>query len=141
MNNDKDKYTKLLDQIKALQPQLSDPQRLMSKTMDSVESLSKKKSGNKILKTISTASSIAASFLIGLFLFEMLFPPKTKEFTSSKIMPVYISPAFEKNVHIKNPMTLSDYSKILSIKTARRQEQRAFYSSLALRKKLRCDEK
>jgi len=50
-------------------------------------------------------------------------------------------PALMGNMKMGNPMTLSDYSKILSIKTARRQEQRTFYSSLALRKKLRCDEK
>jgi len=125
MNNDKDKYAELVDRIKTLQPQIPDPQRLISKTMDSIEIISKRKDQNKILTFVSISSSIAASFLIGMFLFEMLLLPKNNEFTSSKIMPVNITPALEGN----NPTTLSEFSKILIIRKERQIEQRALYSN------------
>ena len=125
MNNDKDKYAELIDRMKTLQPQIPDPQRLISKTMDSIEIISKRKDQNKILTFVSISSSIAASFLIGMFLFEMLLLPKNNEFTSSKIMPVNIMPALEGN----NPTTLSEFSKILIIRKERQIEQRALYSN------------
>jgi len=130
MNNDKDKYAELIDRIKVWQPQISDPQRLISRTMDSVETLSKKKRGNKILAVISLASSIAASILIGLFLFETFLPLKSEELKSSKVASVYAAPALMENMNIEKPKTLSEFNKILSIKKQRRQEQRALYLSL-----------
>ncbi|MCL2652072.1 MAG: hypothetical protein FWD60_13755, partial [Candidatus Azobacteroides sp.] len=86
----------------------------------------------KILIFVSWSSSIAASFLIGMFLFEIFSPPKNKEFASTKITPVNITPALDENAIIKNPMTLRDFKKIVSMK----QEQRAFYSSLVNKNKL-----
>jgi len=130
MNNVEDKYTEIIAQIKALQPQISDPQRLISKTMDSVEMLSKKKKGNKILTVISLASSIAASVLIGLFLFETYLPLQDKEMQSSKTASVRVMPALMENMNVENSMTLSEINKILNIKKQRRQEQCFLYLSL-----------
>ena len=130
MNNDRDKYTELIDRIKAWQPQIPDSQRLISKTMDNVEMLSKKKKGNKILAVISLASSIAASVLIGLFLFETYSPLQDKEFQSSKTTSVNVMPALMGNMKMENPTTLSDFYKILNTKKQRQQEQRTFYLSL-----------
>lgn len=126
MNNDKDKYAGLIDRIKALQPQLPDRQRLISNTMNRIELLPKKKEHNRILTIVSWASSIAASFLTGMLLFESFLFTTNKELTSSKIVPVYTVPVFEKN--IENPTTLNEFSKMLSIKKGHRNEQRAFYS-------------
>jgi len=130
MNNDKDKYTELIDRIKTWQPQISDPQNLILKTMNSVEMLSKKKRGNKILAVLSLASSIAASVLIGLFLFETFLPLKNEELQSSKVASAYVTPALMENMNKENPTTLSDFNKILSVKKQRRQEQRTLYLSL-----------
>ena len=130
MNNVEDKYTEIIDRIKVLQPQISDPQRLISKTMDSVEMLSKKKKGNKILTVLSFASSIAASVLIGLFLFETYLPLQDKEIQSSKTASVRVMPALMENMNMENSMTLSEINKIINIKKQRRQEQRALYLSL-----------
>lgn len=125
MNNDKDKYDELISRIKSMQPQIPDSQKLIFKTMDSIERLPKRRNYNKMLTFVSLSSSVAALFLMGIFIFEMHSPPKNEAFASSKIAPV-----IEKNRRMENPTTLSEFSKILSIKTARRQEQRAFYSSL-----------
>jgi len=130
MNNAEDKYTEIIDQIKALQPQIADPQRLISKTMNRVEMLSKKKRGNKVLAVLSFASSIAASVLIGLFLFETYLPLQDKELQSSKTASVYVAPALMENMNMENPLTLSEFNKILNTKKQRRQEQRTLYLSL-----------
>jgi len=130
MNNDKDEYTELLNQIKIWQPQIPDPQKLISKTMDSVEMLSKKERGNKILAVISLASSIAASVLIGLFLFETFLPLKNEELKRSKTTSVYVVPVLMENMNMENPTTLSHFNKVLNIKKQRQQEQRALYLSL-----------
>lgn len=126
MNSGKDTYNDILNQIKALQPKIPDSQRLISKTMDSIEIVSKKKSGNKILTILSLSSSIAASLLIGLFLFEMFLLPENKELKSSQIPPVHVIPASEKNMDIENPMTLSEFRKTLNIK----KKQHSLYTSL-----------
>jgi len=125
MNNAEDKYTEIIDQIKVLQPQMPDPQRLISKTMDSIEMLSKKKRGNKALTILSLSSSIAASVLIGLFLFETYSPLQDKELRSSKTASVHVMPAM-----MQNPTTLSEINKILRVKKQRQQEQRTLYLSL-----------
>ena len=125
MNNAEDKYTEIIDRIKVLQPQTPDPQRLISKTMDSIEMLSEKKRGNKILTVLSLSSSIAASVLIGLFLFETYSPLQDKELRSSKTASVHVMPAM-----MQNPTTLSEINKILRVKKQRQQEQRTLYLSL-----------
>ena len=90
MKNEKDRYTEWIEQIKMFQPKIADPQKLILKTMQSVECLSKKKERNKTLIIVSWVSSIAASVLIALFLFEQFAPSTNVEYTSSKIRPDWV---------------------------------------------------
>jgi hypothetical protein len=124
MNSKTDKYTELIERIKATQAKISDPQKLTLKTMHSIELSLQKKSNNKTLSIVSWASSIAASLLIGLFVFEQLTAPTEMAFTSSKIMPVYIS---EDN-NMEKPTTINDFKQLLNNKIERQKKQQNFNS-------------
>jgi hypothetical protein len=116
MNTEKDIYSELINRIKVSQPTISDPQGLTSATMQRIEHLSKKKNDSKILHIMSLTSSIAASLLIGLFVFEQFTPPTNTETNTSTAMPVY-------NVSI---CSINDYIEFMQIK----KERQKLYSNL-----------
>ena len=122
MNSEDKKYSELINQIKALEVNLPNPQDFTERTMSAIELLPKKKSSNTFLSIISITSSIAASFLIGLFVFEQFATPQNIEFTSSKIMPVSVSPISKTNG--EELLTMNDFNIILnSIKEQHKKRQ------------------
>ena len=126
MSSENDKYTALIGRIKASQPALSDPQGLVSKTMSRIELLSKKKSPNKVLNIISITSSIAASFLIGLFVFEQFLPMENEEYNRSNIRTAPTLSVSYDNIQTKKPATWNEFYDLIRTK----QQQQAFYTNL-----------
>jgi len=126
--NEKDKYTELIDRVKAFQPNMPDSQSSIGHIMQSIEKVSQKKIPNKMLIIVSRISSIAAAFLILLFLFEQFTAPNKKDFTSSKQIPESIFYISEKN-NMEKPATMSDFNRLLSLKKERQKKQRDFYSN------------
>jgi hypothetical protein len=124
MNAENDTYTELISRIKAAKPILSEPQKFTSATMQRIELLSKKKNHNKILRIISVTSSIAASFLIGLFIFEQSLPLENNQYHSSTV--TFILPVAEKNVYIEKPTSLNEFNNLIRDK----REQQIFYSNI-----------
>ena len=122
MNSEDKKYNELIHQIKALEVKMPNSQDFTEKTMSAIELLPQKKSSNKFLSILSVTSSMAASFLIGLFVFEQLETPQNIEFTSSKIMPVSVSPIYKTNG--EELLTMNDFNCLLnSIKEQRKKQQ------------------
>ena len=123
MNNENEKYTELISQIKATQAKISNPQKLTLQTMQHIENLSTK-GKNKTLIFVSWASSIAASLLIGLFVFEQFTLPNNTE----NITSVYTSPAHEKIVFICKSTTLTDLNEWMQLKKERQKKQQTINS-------------
>jgi len=131
MNTENDKYTELINQIKATQAKISNPQEFALKIMHSIELLSKEKKHNNILSIISLTSSIAASFFIGLFVFEQFLPPNnTEEYKNSNITSAYTLPTYDKNFSIEKATTFTEFSTLMQTKKERQEKQQAFYSNL-----------
>ena len=114
MNKQNDKYTELVNRIKATQVKISEPQKLTEKTMQAVEVLSQRKS-HTILRIVSLTSSIAASFFIGLFVFEQFLPQNNAENRISE--PIFI----EKT-------TFTDLNALMQQKKERQKKQQTFNS-------------
>jgi len=81
-----------------------------------------KKSYNKILPIVSLTSSIAASFLIGFFVFEQFLFMENNEYENS----TPILPITAKNVSIEKPASLSEFNNLIRAK----KEQQIFYSNI-----------
>jgi len=81
-----------------------------------------RKSYNKILPIISLTSSIAASFLIGFFVFEQFLFMENNEYENS----TPILPITAKNVSIEKPASLSEFNNLIRAK----KEQQIFYSNI-----------
>ena len=121
MNTKDDKYSELINQIKTLDVKLSNPQKLASRIISDIELLPKKKNNDKILRIISLMSSIAASLLIGLFVFEQYFLPLNMEDKSLNATSFpYKSVYFEKS----NP--LNDFEKWIQIKECQQKRQNLY---------------
>ena len=120
--NEKGKYTELMNQIKATQPKISDPQRLSSETMQRIEKLPQKKDNNKRLTLVSWTSSIAASLLIGLFVFEQFAVPTRSKFISYATPSDYIFYISEIN-NMKKQTTMNDFKHLLNSKIDRQKKQ------------------
>ena len=136
MNKKNDKYMELIERIKIIQPKISNPQRLTLKITQSVECLSQKKSCNKTLTVIFLVSSIAASFLIGLFVCEQFLSPSKTEYKSSNIAPVYMLPASDKNIYIEKSTALIEINNWMRSKHERQKRQKSFYSNIISKYKI-----
>jgi hypothetical protein len=124
------KYAEIIGKIKELQPSISDPQKLTSKTMNSIELLSKKKNHSQMLTIISWISSIAASFLVGLFLFEYFLSYENVEYKNSKISTNYYIPVYEINMDNERSIGWSEINQIILHKNDRQKKLLSFYSNL-----------
>jgi hypothetical protein len=123
MNNEK--YNELIDRIKGIQPQMNDPQGFTTKTMQRIEFESNKKTPYALLRVITIASSIAASLLIGLFLFEHYSLPEKVNLNHSN----YIS------INVNLPETegltsIAAFHHYLSIKKEKQKNYRTLYSNI-----------
>ena len=123
-NNNDDKYSELINQIKALEVKLSNPQQLADKTISRIELLEKKKKENKILPLISLISSIAASLLIGLFVFEQYFLPLNMEDKS-----LNATSFSDKTVYFEKSNSFNDFDKCLQIKKSQ-QKRQSLYTNI-----------
>jgi hypothetical protein len=123
MNNENDKYTALISQIKATQVSIPDPQKLTLQMMQRIENLPQKRN-NKTLLFVSWASSIAASLLIGLFVFEQFTLSNNTENRTS----AYISSAYEKSVFMDKSTTLADLNTWMQLKKERQKKQETINS-------------
>ena len=128
MNNENDKYAELINQIKVLQVKLPDSQRLTSKIMDNIELLSKRKTYIKVLNVIIITSSIAASLLIGLFVFEQFLIPNNLEHKKIHIVSTCTSTTYDKNASIEKQTTLTAFNSLIQLKKERQKKQQAFNS-------------
>ena len=125
MNNDP--YTELVNQVKNLQPKIIDSQRLTSNIMQNIEKVDSPNKYRRVLTIISWSSSIAASLLIALFLFEQFLPQNAAKFETSQILSI---PPVIYNIDINSEKnaTFSDFNHFLRIKKERQQTQRRLYS-------------
>jgi hypothetical protein len=128
MKNENEKYEEIVAHIQTLQPIIPDPERLTAKIMQRIEKVPQKKSPNKTLLIVSWTTSIAASFLIGLFLFEQFALPTNPKFMSSNLPDIYTHSFLHKNT--KTATTLTDFNDWIRVKTERQKRQQAFYSSV-----------
>ena len=119
MSNKDEKYSEWIHQIKVLEIKLPNSQDFTSKTMSAIELLPKKKNSNKWLNIISLTSSIAASFLVGLFLVEQFVMSPNIEITNSKIIPVSVSYIYEIN---REQLTTNDINSLLN---SRKEKQKS----------------
>lgn len=97
MNNENEKYTAFIHQIKNTKVQISDTQKLTSQIMQRIEHLPQKKGNNKTFLFVSWTSSIAASLLIGLFIFEQFLQPNTMDYNQLDTVYTCTSIDYEKN--------------------------------------------
>ena len=128
MNNENDKYTELINRIKAEQVKLSNPQALTSRIMRDIELLSKKKIYDKTLRVISLISSFAALLLVGLFVFEQFsHSPNMEEYKSSNRTVNSVLSNYNTNGYIENSNDLNELNKLIQIKKERQKRQKTFY--------------
>jgi predicted type IV restriction endonuclease len=90
--------------------------------MQRIEKLSKNKNQGKGLRILSLTSSIAASLLIGLFVFEQYFPSINTEDNSS-ITNLYIC---KSDNYIEKPTALSEFNQLMQMK----KERQKLYANL-----------
>jgi hypothetical protein len=136
MNNETKKYEELVKQIKATPPVMADPEKLTARILQRIENTPQKKNRNKTLAGVSWVTSIAASLLIGLFLFEQLTTSTNREHQNAKISDRYFSLVLDKNRNIEKQNTLTNFNDWLRIKKERQKKQQAFYSSIINKHKI-----
>ena len=136
MNSENEKYVEIVKRIKGIQPTISDPKGLTSKTMHRIEFMSKRKTHNKVYSIISLTSSIAASFLIGLFLFEFLYMNENVEFQSSKIISGYVLNRDESDLNFEKSIAMHEFANLLMIKQKQHKKQLSYYSKVINKHKI-----
>ena len=119
------KYEELMAQIKSTQPVIFDAERLTANILQKIEKVPQKKSKNKMLSIATWISSIAASVLIGLFLFEQFMIPTNNNHQSSNIPEIYLSAGFNEKQTV-----LTDFNDWFRTKKEHQKKQQAFYSSI-----------
>ena len=124
MKTENEKYTELVEHIKRLQPVISDTEVFASKILQHIEDVPQKKFYSKTLTIVSWSSSIAASLLIGLFLFEYFKQPTTTGHTTCKRPSIYT----HFNINDGN-QTLTDFNDWIHIKKERQKREQAYYSN------------
>jgi len=126
---DNDKYFEILGKIKELKPVISDPQALTEKTMLNIEQMSKRKNGIKTLTHFTRLSSIAASFLIGLFLFEHFGSNNNPEMNSSET--TFYSYISVNNIDTNKTLNRSDVFQCIHQKKTLQKKLQTFYSNVS----------
>jgi hypothetical protein len=119
------KYEELMAQIKSTQPVIFDAERLTDNIKQKIEKVPQKKSKNKMLSIATWTSSIAASVLIGLFLFEQFMIPTNNNHQSSNIPEIYLSAGFNEKQTV-----LTDFNDWFRTKKEHQKKQQPFYSSI-----------
>jgi hypothetical protein len=130
-----EKYMELLDQIKVLQPTIVDSERLTANIMQSIEKMPQKRIRKQTLTVVSWTSSIAASLLIGLFLFEQVMIPTSNEL-KTLALPVYSRTVLCKNINIEKQTTLTNFNDWIDLKKERQKRQQAFYIGIINKHKI-----
>jgi hypothetical protein len=125
---DNDKYFEFLGKIKELKPVISDSKALTAKTMLHIEQMSKRKNGIKTLTYFTRASSIAASFLIGLFLFEYFGHESDTEIKNSKQKHTNYASIFERG--IEKTQNRSDINLLITKKITQKNKLQSMYSNV-----------
>ena len=136
MNNENDKYIELIRQLKAAQVTLPNPQKLTSRTMLSIEAMSKKKSYIKPLTVIFWTSSIAAALLIGLFLPRKFFSSTNVEHKNLNVSPNYNLPVVGNNIYSEKSTVFNEFNRLIQLKKERQEAQRSFYLTLINKHKI-----
>jgi hypothetical protein len=134
MKNENEKYAEIVAQIKRMQPIIPDTERLTTDIMQRIEGSSQKKTPNKTLTIVSWTTSIAASILIGLFLFEQFTLPTNSKLTNSKLPDNYIHSFLHKNVETETAIT--DFNDWIRVKMERQKRQQALYSNIINKHKI-----
>ncbi|MDR0205745.1 MAG: hypothetical protein LBI45_00565 [Bacteroidales bacterium] len=126
MNNDL--YIELTNKIKNLQPKISDSQILTANIMHNVERLKHKNKYYRILTVTSWSSSIAASLLIALFLFEQFLPQNNTKIENPQILSISTTTVYSIDINSEKTATFYDFNQFLRIKKERQQKHRRSYS-------------
>ena len=121
MNSENEKYTALINRIKAEQAQIPDTQRLTQQTMQRIENLPQKKTSNKMFQFVSWTSSIAASLLIGLFVLEQSLPSNNIEYQSN-MASVPVLPTYDKQVLTEKITVLTQLNALMQLKKEYQQK-------------------
>jgi len=124
-----EKYFEVLGKIKELKPVISDPQALTAKMMFNIERISKRNVSKKPLLYFTWVTSIAASFLIGLFLFEHFGSNNNPEMNSSgtdfySYVSVY-------NIDTNKTLNRSDVFQCIHQKKTLQKKLQTFYSNVS----------
>ena len=119
------KYEELIAQIKSTQPVIFDAERLTDHILQKIEQMPQKKSQSKMLSIVTWTSSIAASVLIGLFLFEQFMIPSNNNHQSSNIPEISLNSFF-----YEKQTVLTDFNDWFRIKKEQQKKQQALYASI-----------
>ena len=131
MDNQNLVYRQLLDKMKAAKPVLENPDEL---TYHIIQYIKRKKSANKmpqVLRALGAFSGIAASLLIGLFVYETMIRPTPKiEFYSG---PAFQLPVTDRlapdGIDCQNNIGIKAINEIIKHKKAHLTQRKAFYAS------------
>ncbi|MCL2313430.1 MAG: hypothetical protein FWC41_13320 [Firmicutes bacterium] len=126
---DNDKYFEILGKIRELKPVISDSQALTAKTMLNIEQMSKGKYGSKTLTRFNWATSIAASFLLGLFLFEHFGSNNNPETNSSATAFYRYVSGY--NIDTNKTLNRSDVFQFIHQKKTLQKKLQTFYSNVS----------
>jgi len=124
-----EKYFEVLGKIRELKPVISDPQALTAKTMVNIEQMSKGKYGSKTLTRFTWVTSIAASFLIGLFLFEHFGSNNNPDINSSET--AFYSYISVNNIDTNKTLNRSDIFQCIHQKKTLQKKLQTFYSNVS----------
>ena len=119
------KYEELIEQIKSSQPVIYNSERLTFNILQTIEKIPQKKSENKVLTIVAWATSIAASLLIGLLIFDQLTILESRNHQSSKIPETYLGAA-----SIEKKTELTNFNDWFCIKKTEQKKQQALYSNI-----------
>lgn len=124
MNYKDEKYKKLIDNIKSKKPELDTPQNLTSEILSAIEMLPKKQVPNRYLRIVSWTSSVAAVFLLGLFLSERSTP------IASPSQKTYNYPLMSQ-INIEDVSKIDKLNEIVREKIKLRKERESFYANIS----------
>ena len=131
---DNDKYFEVLGKIKELKPAIPDPQALTAKTMINIERISKRKVRKKPLFYFTWVTSIAASFLLGLFLFEHFEYENDTEIKKSLPTPQSYVSGYD--VNIEKIQNWNDINYFVHKKIAQKNKLQSMYSTVIYKHKI-----